>query len=206
MISWEEIQAYLPTFLSQGSQTAFLDEIKHFLASSSKPFYTSALLDQSIIFQGDGIDGLLVTNLPDPRIAPAPAMVFSNTCDIDPSNERLFDAALTYAPIMHLDRYVGMLRAKKFPEERIAAHERDIRQQLITQIFFLPKGGRLVGDCLVFLDHVSSAASDSVDRSRLGITRLFTLSDFGAWLFALKLSIHFCRVRDRVDRTSGAIL
>lgn len=204
MISLDDIRQFLPTFLSQGSQSAFLDEIRHFLASNSKPFYTSALSHQLILFQGDGLDGMLVINLPDPTIGTAPAMLYSNTCDVDPKNRRLFTTQLSYAPIFPLDRYLELLLAEH-PRARVESHEHEIRQQLITQIFFLPKGGKLQRDSLVFLDRTMSAASATVAREKVPDLRLFTLSDFGAWLFALKLSIHFCRVRDQVDRTAGTI-
>ena len=204
MISLDEIRQFLPTFLSQGSETAFLDEIKHFLQSSMRPFYTQMLSNRTIIFQGDGIEGLLIINLPDPTIKPGPAMVLSNTCDVDPSNKHLFRTSLCYAPIFSLPLYLQLLR-KENTEARVASHESDIRNQLITQIFFLPKGGKLQNDSLVFLDRVVSASSDTIDRQQLSQSRLFTLSDFGAWLFALKLSIHFCRIRDEVDRNAGVV-
>jgi hypothetical protein len=132
-------------------------------------------------------------------------MLLSNTCDVHPDNKRLFSSALTYAPIFSLDKYLYTLR-KEYEEARVNAHEKDIREQLITQIFFLPRGGKLDSDCLVFLDRAMSASSGTVDRDKVPEIRLFTLSDFGAWLFALKLSIHFCRMRDRVDRNAGVIV
>lgn len=202
MISIEEIRDYLPTFLSQGSETAFLDEIRIFLNAQSKPFYASTLQREPVLFQGDGVDGLLVVNLPNPLVGPARVMLFSNTCDVNPANPRLFPSSLTYAPIFLLDRYLAALGAEH-SEDRIRAHEYDIRNQLVTQIFFLPQGGRLAGDSLVFLDRANSAQSDTLDRAKVPDLRLFTLSDFGAWLFVLKLSIHYCRIRDKVDRAAG---
>src|SRR6266540_2685270 len=95
--STDELHQFLPTFLSQGSQDAFIDEIKYFLASQqAKPFYSFALTEKSILFQGDGLSGLSIINLPDPTIRPGSAVLLSNTCDMDPSNRRLFDSSLTY--------------------------------------------------------------------------------------------------------------
>lgn len=205
-IPLEEIRKFLPTFLSQDSESAFLDEIRYFLNNSEKrPFYTDALRVKPIIFQGDGLQSLLVINLPDTTTKLANGMVLSNTCDISPSNERLFKASLCYAPIFSLSAYLEALR-RQFPEERVASHERDIRTQSITQIFFLPQGGKLPNDAIVFLDRIVSVTNDTIDRESLADRRLFSLSDFGAWLFTLKLSIHFCRIRDKVDRTAGVIV
>lgn len=205
-ISTEEIRNFLPTFLSQGSETAFLEELTHFLKQSeNQTFFTEALSDQNFILQGDGLEGLLIINLPDTTVKHGAGIVLSNSCDINPSNERLFEATLCYAPIFSLPAYLEALRSH-FPTERVASHERDIRRQAITQIFFLPKGGKLANDGLVFLDRIISVANVNIDRDTVSDRRLFILSDFGAWLFTLKLSIHFCRIRDKVDRVAGVIL
>jgi hypothetical protein len=204
-ISLEEIRKFLPTFLSQDSENAFVEEITHFIRQSeNRPFYTDALRGTSTIFQGDALDDLLIINLPDMATRQGKGMVLSNSCDINPSNQRLFDASLCYAPIFSLPAYLDALR-KQFSEERVAAHEHALRRQAITQIFFLPKGGHLENDAIVFLDRVISTANQSVSRNGLPDRRIFTLSDFGAWLFTLKISIHFCRIRDHVDRTAGVI-
>jgi len=207
VISVEEIRNFLPGYLSQGSENAFLDEIKHFLKAESRPFYTNALAHHPVLFQGDGLEGLLVVSLPDPKTGPGSGMLLSNTCDVDPSNKRLFASWLTYAPIFRLDPYLAALRDGEFgpPVDAglVRDHESKIRQQLITQIFYLPEGGRLPADCLVFMDRLISMPSETVNRDDVPKNRLFTLSDFGAWLFALKLSIHFTRIRDKVDRAAG---
>ncbi len=202
-IAIEEIRNFLPTFLSQGSESAFLDELTHFLRhSENQPFFTEALSDQNFILQGDGLEGLLIINLPDTTVKQGKGIVLSNSCDINPLNDRLFEASLCYAPIFSLPAYLEALR-KHFPKHRVDFHERDIRRQAITQIFFLPKGGKLDNDALVFLDRIVSIANQSIDRTNVSDRRLFILSDFGAWLFTLKLSIHFCRIRDKVDRVAG---
>ncbi len=205
IMSVEEIRKFLPTFLSQGSENVFLDEMAHFLRhAENHPHYTDELRDEPFIFQGDGLEGLLIVNLPDTATKQGAGIVLSNSCDINPSNERLFEASLCYAPIFSLPAYLDALR-RQFAEERVASHERDLRRQSITQIFFLPKGGKLANDAIVFLDRIISIANQTIDRSDLSDRRLFTLSDFGAWLFTLKLSIHFCRIRDKVDRVAGVI-
>ena len=201
----EEIRKFLPTFLSQGSETAFLDEIRHFLKSENyHPFYTQALHDKPYLFQGDGLEGLLVIKLPDTAIALAKGLILSNSCDVSPENDRLFDASLCYAPIFSFPTYLESLR-KKFEKDRVDVHEQAIRRQAITQIFFLPQGGKLDNDAIVFLDRIISVANDTLEREALADRRLFSLSDFGAWLLTLKLSIHLCRIRDKVDRVAGVV-
>jgi hypothetical protein len=201
----EEIRKFLPTFLSQGSENAFVEEVTYFLRQSeNRPFYTEALRESPSILQGDGLEGLLIINLPETAIRQGKGIVLSNSCDINPLNQRLFDASLCYAPIFSLPAYLDALR-EQFSEERVSSHERDLRRQTITQIFFLPKGGELANDAIVFLDRIISTVNQSISRNDLSDRRVFTLSDFGAWLFTLKISIHFCRIRDNVDRVAGVI-
>jgi hypothetical protein len=204
LLSPEDLRRFMPTFLSQGSEKAFLDEIGAFARSDERPFYSSALRETPILFQGDGLSGLMIVRLPETTTKPGRALLLSNTCDVDPLNKRMYDASLTYAPILSLPRYLKALRAS-FSEERVINHEREIRQQLVTSIFFLPQGEDLDEDCLVFFDRAISASSEIVDREHVPGRRLFVLSDFGAWLLALKLSIHFCRIRDQVDRNIGRV-
>src|SRR5262249_11451481 len=150
-------------------------------------------------FQGDGLVGLPLVNLREASLKQGRAFLVSNTCDVDLSNSRMFAVSLTYAPILSLSRYLNALR-QQYPQERSAQLEQEIRQQAIPQIFFLAKKGKLNEDWFVRLDRMMSCASTTVEREKVPDIRLFTLSDFGAWLLALKLSIHFCRIRDQVDR------
>lgn len=204
LLSPDDLRRFMPTFLSQGSEKAFLDEVKAFAKDEARPLYSSALNHMPMLFQGDGLNGLTIIRLPSMTTKIGRGLLLSNTCDVDPSNKRMFDASLTYAPIFSLQRYTDALRAS-FPEERVANHEREIRQQRITSMFFLPQGENLNEDCFAFLDRVISSSSEVVARETVPETRLFVLSDFGAWLLALKLSIHFCRIRDQVDRNIGKV-
>lgn len=53
--------------------------------------------------------GCSVINLPNPKIAKMPAMVISNTCDIDQNNKRLAPKRIVYAPIYQLEKYKQLL-------------------------------------------------------------------------------------------------
>jgi hypothetical protein len=200
VVMLEELDKYLPTYLSQGSKTAFLSEIRAFEGAKVKAFYTSKLRDTKTVYQGDGLEALHFVRPPEVRSRSARGMVLSNTCDMDPANDRLYASSACYAPIFPLSRYLNTLREAHLAEDRIGNHESAIRSQEITQIFFLPAGGNLAEDGLVFLDQVCSCSPKLLNAESFPAGRIFTLTDFGAWLLALKLSIHFCRLRDGVDR------
>lgn len=197
----EDISRFLPRYLSEDSKEALRKELEHFTkGAKSRSFYTNRLLDKKIIFQGDALDGMLIVRLPDPKIQTAKAVILSNTCDIDLNNERQFDSMIVYAPIFDLERYQQSLKNNQVPASKVKDHIAAIRQQLITQIFHLPAGGFLKSEGIVFFDRVCSCVNTSIDRSTIMSNRLFTLSDFGHYLFLFKLSLHFTRLTSRVDR------
>lgn len=201
MISIEDVRAYLPKYLSPGAEESLFSELENFPENIDSRLYTSLLKDEETLFQGDGIKDLLVTSLPDTRIGNAPSIILSNTCDIDKNNKRFFTSQMVYAPIFDLEKYKNRLISRGIKsEESVKSHLADIRRQHITQIFFLPKWSELEHDSLVFLDRLSSCSNDFVPVEKLRELRLFTLSQYGHYLFLFKLSVHFTRIAEGVER------
>ena len=208
MISFEDLQIYLPKYLSPGSEQSLFEELKQFPENIDDRLYLSAdYLEPGTIYQGDGIDGLLVVNLPETEIKKVPAMIFSNTCDIDERNKRLFPSALVYSPIFNLQKYrEGLIESKIKGERSIEDHISLIRKQRITQIFYLPIGGGLPNESIVFLDRVNSCDNAFLEREKIKNMRLFTLSNYGLYLFIFKLSVHFTRITEGIDRSLHSTL
>ena len=204
MMSFEDIEKYLPKYLSPQSEKLLFEELRAFPSNIDSRFYSRALEANETIYQGDGLTDMLFIRLPDRDVNPVPAMVISNTCDMDPENRRLFHGSICYAAIVNLNKYQEMLRRNGVRDEiSLNDHIENIRRQRVTQIFYLPQGARLEYEGLVFLDRICHCTNTSVDRSDVPHRRLFALSDYGAYLFALKLSIHFTRLTDGVDRMAS---
>ena len=142
----------------------------------------------------------MFVNLPDTKIDKIPAMVLSNTCDINPENKRLFPPNLVYSPIFNLQKYKSALLEEGNSKQSVEDHINSIRRQEPTSIFYLPKGGSLESESLVFFDRINSCNIGFVNHTELSSLRLFTLSDYGLYLFVFKLSIHFSRVMEEIDR------
>ncbi|QTA79031.1 Uncharacterized protein dnl_12780 [Desulfonema limicola] len=201
MISIDEIKKYLPQYLSPQSEKQLFEELSSFPENIDKRFYTNVLKDEKALFQGDGIEGLLVINLPDTIVSNAPCIIISNTCDISLQNKRAFPSAVCYAPIFNLDKYrEGLIKNKIKNEESANEHIKAIKMQRITQIFYLPIGAGLKNESLIFLDRVNNCNNKAIDIEDIAKKKMFTLSNYGAWLFLLKISIHFTRIADGVDR------
>ncbi len=200
----EDIKIYLPKFLSGESSQELFKCLKDFPNNIDERFYTSHLKEEESIFQGDGMKNMLVVNLPQPDIRPIPSMIFSNTCDISPDNTRLFNTNILYSPIFNLRKYREKISSDstKSPQA-IEDHIAAIKRQEITQIFFLPALIDQIEDSIVFFDRVCNCSNKMMKKENIDTERIFTLSDYGSYLFVLKLSIHFTRIFDKVERKNG---
>lgn len=206
MISLEEVEKYLPQYLTASATASLFSELKQFPGNIDTRLYTNKLQDEPSIYQGDGLNNLLYINLPDPEARPLIGMVLSNTCDVSEDNKRLFDSRLIYAPIFNLEKYKEALiesyvDSGKKPVESIESHIEDIRKQNISQIFYLPKGGNLKNESFVFLDRINNLPSNYFKVEEIKSNRVFSLSDYGFYIFLFKLSVHFTRVRENVQRS-----
>lgn len=200
MIDFEEIKKYLPKYLSKESTESLFEDLKDFPENINKKFYSNTLNDEAIIFQGDGLRDLLVINLPDTRIEPFPSMVISNTCDISPENERKVEPKILYCPILKISKFEIQLKNNHVSEDRISQYIKEIKEQRISSIFYLPKGGELPEDCIAFLDSINNCKSIFIKNEEVPGRRLFSLSNYGFYVLLFKLSIHFTRIREAVER------
>lgn len=205
-MDFEELKVYLPKFLSSESEQVLFSGLKDFPNNIDSRLYTLSLKKEDTIFQGDGISNLLITNLPDTKIKPAKCMVLSNSCDISFNNSRNFKSHLVYAPIFNLKKYHDLLiKTSNKSANDIKSHISSIKKQRITQIFYLPKINNSLEESIVFLDRINSCSIEYLKPKDIPKERIFTLSDYGSYLFLMKLSIHFSRIKDNVDRFKGIV-
>ncbi|PKL84817.1 MAG: hypothetical protein CVV22_11050 [Ignavibacteriae bacterium HGW-Ignavibacteriae-1] len=202
----DDLKVYLPKYLSVESERELFNGLKDFPHNIDERLYTHYLKDSELIYQGDGLKDLLVVNLPEKEIGAAPGIILSNTCDIDIHNKRFFNSRVVYAPIFNLDKYKkNLISNSQKSEEQISSHISSIRKQEITQVFYLPGNQGRLDESIVFLDRLNNMPNDLIVRDNVKNLRLFTLSDYGAYLFVLKLSIHFTRIQDKVERKGSLI-
>lgn len=199
MSSLDDFKYHLPRYLTEESTKNLFEEIKKFPENIDNRIFTTKLKNEKTVFQGDGINDLPVISLPSDKSVNAKVMVLSNTCDIDPQNDRPFNAQVCYAPIFSLDKYKSLLE-KSLTAEAVEGHLRSVRNQEITQIFYLPYHPDIDGESIVFFDRINNLDRRFIAADQIPETRLFTLSDYGFYLFLIKLSIHFTRMGEKVER------
>jgi hypothetical protein len=198
---FNDIKNFLPRYLSDEDTKNLFDELKSFPSNLNNRFYTNLLDNEDIVFQGDGIRNLTVVNLPKKDFHTTPVMIFSNTCDTDNSNLRFFPSNISYAPIFSLELYKNEILLEGLKNEKsIKSHIEDIKRQRITQILYLPKGGKLPEECIVFLDRLNHCDNNSVSRENISKNKIFILSNYGFYLFLIKISIHFTRIQEKINR------
>jgi hypothetical protein len=194
---FEDFRVYLPKYLSAEATTALFEELQQFPANIDSRLYTDRLKDEQTLFQGDGLVDVWISNLPDQRIDKTRVIVLSNSCDIAPEHKRLMGPRLIYCPIVSFPKYENMVRKSgKISEQHLA----DIRRQVVSSMFYLPSNPALGGEAIALLDRMNNCDLQSLDLVELTQNRLFTLSNFGFYVFLFKISIHLTRIRENVQR------
>lgn len=100
--------------------------------------------------------------------------------------------------------YISVLQKQGVDDTKIKNHVTNLKQQKITQIIYLPANSR-IDDSIVFLDRIQHIDNRYIDRNLLETKRLFSLSDYGFYMLIFKLSVHFSRIQEKVNRGSSSI-
>lgn len=192
----EDFRQYLPSYLFEGAQRALFEELEGFPDNIDSRLFTTRLEREANIFQGDGITDILITDLPSETIKKARVMIMSNTCDTDPANTSPTPSRLIYCPIVNfnaVERTIGTHSSASFLDS--------VRRQKVSTMFYLPLPHSLGGEGIALLDRTQNCDATVIKPEEIYSRRLFTLSDYGFYLFIFKLSVHFTRIREGVMRT-----
>jgi hypothetical protein len=198
----DDFRVFLPKYLSAESQDKLFEELRSFPENISERFYSTTLTGSMSLYQGDGLKNLGWYNGGTGKTILAKGLVISNTCDISSENTRLFQPYLTFAPIWDFQKYIGKLKENLGPDEctAIDSHANAIRQQKITQFFYLPSGSAGTGESFARLDILQSIPLTMMGSENIESERIFSLSNYGFYMLVFKLSVHLSRIRDTVDR------
>jgi hypothetical protein len=199
MTSFEDIKKYLPQYLSDSDAKQLFLALKDFPNNIDSRFYSNYNLDDDILYQGDCLKDIPAFNLPDTRSKLSQSMAISNTCDMDLNNKRLWNTRILFSQIILLEKLEKGL-CQKFSEDRISNYISSLKKQQITNAFYLPKSKNL-DEAVVFFDYTNSFDVHFIDRDKLKERRLVSLSYYGFYILLLKLSIHFTRIQEKVQRS-----
>ena len=194
-LSLKEIELYLPKYLSPETKNELFSNLDG-LPKSFDMFIKDNSLNIQELLQGDGI----IINLQNKEMR---IMIISNSCDIDPNNTRIFESHMLYTPIFSIDRYRESLIKSGISEDRIKNHINDIKEQKITQIFYIPKSNStfLEEDCFIFFDRINNIPLKNLyNKDKPKYQKIFSLSQTAFYIFLIKISINFTRMMEGIDR------
>lgn len=197
----DSIKLYLPQYLSEEKLKDLKRQLRDFATGHDNgKYFTTRLKNDPNLFQGDGIIAPMC-NFPDLTVKEVPVLLLSNTCDMDINNNRPNSCRLMYAPILNLDKYIQSLKNRKLEETTISTHIADIKNQVVSQIFYLPTSVFWGHDSIILFDRAMSIPLTKENIFSCIKSRSFSLSNYGFYLLLLKLSYHFTRIQEKVDRS-----
>jgi len=196
----EDLQRHIPYYLTSEDQNTLLNELKAISEGSKGRYLLSKFNDhfQNEMLQGDGWKGFQLFSFDRRTQHTVRGIVLSNSCDIDPTNRRGVPRRRVFAPLVRLSKYENLL-LKSIDRRRVDDKLASIRAQKTTNIFYLPARESLEDDYIARLDDVHSMPLSDLSESECG-KKLFTLNNTGFYMFIFKISIHFCRLQENINR------
>ncbi len=196
----EELAARsLPEYLTPKAKEDLWRELKGFPSNTR---YVLGHQTGDKILQGDVFDSVKFINIVDGGIFASKALVLSNSCDIDPENSRDTERMISVAPIVNLSAYAALLQNSGLARERVEGRVSSIKQQTVSNMFYLPKEAGLGDDVVVMFDRVQSQPDRFFWAQKPSLVA--RLSQYGFYILLIKLSVHFCRFQENVDRSIAA--
>lgn len=132
----------------------------------------------------------------------SPVVLLSNTCDVSKDNEHIVDKQALYAPVIKLDFFIDSLKEDGFSADQITSVLNNLRSQTYSNIFYLPPNPVNGNEYVILLDNIFWQPS-TILRTKLETIndeRFLSLNHFGFYLLITKISYHFCRVPEEIDR------
>jgi hypothetical protein len=196
MITVEQIQDYLPKYLTPKQQQELVAQLRDF---ENRSYYTT--LHETEMLQGDGWTKIEIVDFATGARDKIKGILLSNSCDIAPENAREYPPRIVFAPLVPLQAFADLLeRSTALSSEQIDSKIDSIRKQRITSLFYLPQGAGIDADHIAILDDLHNIPLQTF-LNVAERTKLFTLGQMGFYLFLFKLSIHFCRFQEGIARS-----
>lgn len=198
----ETLKDQIPYYLTSApAQKALVENLEAIMGGAQTGYYLrdkqGAYADERL--QGDGWRGLPLLSYASGERQEVQGILLSNTCDVSPDNVRTLPPKLIFAPIIRLSAIEARFAERGISANQIAGKIEAIKRQIPTSVFYLPAGGPLKEDYVALLDDIHSVPASAHEAKSK--EKLFTLSMAGFYLFVFKLSVHFCRLQENVDRS-----
>ncbi len=185
----------LPFYLTGERAAAFKKSLKDFDLGSPVNYFQGK--EDEGFLQGDTIKSGIYYNFELDKKYASESIILSNSCDISDDNPRDRSTFVTYAPLVPLKAFEKTLIDQNVGQSEIESKINDIKSQRTTQFFYLPASGTSP-ERIALLDQVESTPI-SVLKNRKTVV-IDRLSQIGWYLFLFKLTFHFARTHENVER------
>jgi hypothetical protein len=197
---FEQARLFLPKYLTPQQTKDLYSELRRFPDIDS--YYLRQEDVREELLQGDGWHGFVVLKFSTGERKTVSGLIISNSCDISPQNASNSPVNILFAPLIGIDRYTEALLAAGKTDAQVQSILQDIRKQRMTSVFFLPAYSGVIAESIILLDDIHAhPLSHFLENSR---TFLIRLNQTFFYIFLIKLSIHFSRFNENVQRFSAA--
>lgn len=169
------------------------------LGNNTGHYFGSPELDEgqeNVLFQGDGVTNVQVYDYASKELKRIKALIISNTCDISEGNSRHLPPHVTVVPLIDLDNYAKLLIGSGISEKAVGDKLQDFRLQKITNMYYLPRGK----DGKEYVAALEKTQSLPLKDFVSQYEHMFSLSMYGFYLLLFKISVHFCRFHEKLNR------
>ena len=192
---FESIKSFLPHYLNPPKISALLNDLRSF-PEGQNYFFEGPVSDW---LQGDCWNGFVLINFDSGNRQEVSGVIISNSCDIDLKNDSMLPRYVLFSPLVSLAKILAFLCENEISEEKQRNFVDAVKKQRVFQIIYFPPKPGVVDESLIFLDQIYSQPLLHFKRNPK--SKLFSLNDYGFYLFLLKLSIHFTRIDEKVSRS-----
>lgn len=194
----EEAKLYLPGYLAPTSKadlysglSRYPENIDYFIGAGPED-----------VLQADAYFGFTARNFSNNDTKQVNGIVISNSCDISPANNPPNTRLVLFAPLISIESLQDLWRRNGREDHRIQDELAKIRAQKLTEAIYFPAAAGF-DESVAFLDQIQSQPLGDFLRDKT--QRLFRLSNIGFYIFIIKLSIHFTRLWEGVDRVDNPV-
>lgn len=197
----DTLRQQIPYYLASKERKELLDGLKSIASGGEANYFLSPYNDtfKNEMLQGDGWRGFRLFDFDTGEQLSVIGLVLSNTCDVDPENSQEISTRVIFAPLVELADYTSLLQESGIDRESIKNKIDSIRAQKTYDTLYLPANGPLKKEYVIRFDDIHSmpiAAYHNADDKE----KLFTLSAVGFYMLVFKLSVHFCRLQEGIQR------
>lgn len=197
---FEQVRLFLPKYLTEQQRRQLFSELSKF--PDNVQFFIFRDDPREQLLQGDGWRGFIAIDFRTNTRKEVSGVVLSNSCDIASDNQRNFPVNILFAPLIELSKYEQLLVNAGKPSGEVAGIISNIKKQYVTSIFYVPPCPNSVAESIIVLDDLHAhPLQDFLGRER---TSLFTLNQYAFYIFLIKLSIHFARFGEGIQRFEDA--